>query len=259
MIKRLFCVRVLLAGSVAFTSATDARAADAPVATVLQAHRWTLQSASDGAGRPIDALVPAGQRVVMEFDGSRLSVRGSCNQMSGAWRLGYRGEFVVGRLAGTMKACDALLMQADEALSAALATPMSIGLTPGASPTLRLSTPTHQTLTFAGKPTLRSLYGQPTRLFLEVAPQTVDCTLPSGGAGSCLQVREVSFDAQGLRKEPPGPWRSLAEPIEGYAHTPGMRNVLRIDRYERRPAPAGGTTALYVLDMVVESASVGSK
>jgi hypothetical protein len=85
----------------------------------------------------------------------------------------------------------------------------------------------------------------------------VDCAPPS--AGSCLQVRELRFDEQGLRKGRPGPWRPLADPIEGYTHTPGTRNVLRVDRYQRKAAAGGPTSALYVLDLVVESEIVAGK
>jgi hypothetical protein len=158
-----------------------------------------------------------------------------------------------------LKACDALLMQADATLTAALAQPVAVELTRGPTPSLRLSTATQQVLTFSGQPTLRSLYGAPTRMFLEVAAQTVDCTLPSGAAGRCLQVRELRFDDKGLRKEPPGPWRSFGERIDGFTHTPGVRNVLRIDRYQRKTAPTDGSTAIYVLDMVVESETVTAK
>lgn len=260
MIERLSgLVGGLLAAAVLFAAMSGAKAAEPASAKLLQSHRWTLQSASDGAGRPIDVLQPAAQRLVVDFDGSRLAVHGVCNQMTGTWRLGSRGELLVGRLAATMKACETELMKADEALAAAIAAPLSIDVTQGAPPTLRLSTPTQQTLTFGGKPTLRSLYGPPKRLFLEVAAQTVDCTLPSGATGPCLQVREVRFDQQGIRTGSPGPWRSLAEPIEGYEHAAGVRTVLRVDRYERKPAGAGGTAALYQLDLVVESEAMGKR
>jgi hypothetical protein len=38
-----------------------------------------------------------------------------------------------------------------------------------------------------------------------------------------------------------------------------VRNVLRIDRYERKPAPAGRPPVAYVLDLVVESRTVAGK
>jgi len=247
------------AGEAASPRPAPRRTADASIVRALQDHRWTLQSASDAAGRPIDALLPPGHPFVMTFDGARVGIRGGCNQLNGDWRLSPHGQLTIGRLAGTMKACDAALMQADTALSAALAEPMTVELTRGPAPSLRLSTPMQQVLAFSGEPTLRSLYGAPRRLFLEVAAETVGCPLPSGAAGTCLQVREVRYDDKGLRKGPPGPWRPFVEPIEGFTHTPGVRNVLRIDRYQRKPAPAGKSAAVYVLDLVVESETVGRK
>ncbi|MBN9325065.1 MAG: DUF4377 domain-containing protein, partial [Delftia acidovorans] len=45
--------------------------------------------------------------------------------------------------------------------------------------------------------------------------------------------------------------------IEGYKHEPGIRNVLRIQRYKRQNVPADASAYAYVLDMVVESERVG--
>ncbi len=235
------------------------RTADPALVRVLQEHHWTLKSSSDAGGRPIDAMLPAGHPVVMDFVEARLSIRGACNQLNGGWRLSPLGELMVGRLAATMKACEPALMEADAALASALAPPVGVELTPGAAPSLRLSTAARQSLTFSGEPTLRSLYGAPRRIFLEVAAQTVDCTLPSGVAGRCLQVRDLRFDDKGLRKDPPGAWRPFTGSIEGYTHTPGVRNVLRIDRYRREPAPAGRPSVVYALDLVVESETMGGK
>jgi heat shock protein HslJ len=235
------------------------RTADASVVRMLEAHRWTLQAALDSASRPIDVLLPPGHPFVMSFDGPQVSIQGGCNLHSGAWRLTPQRELLIGRLAATMKACEAALMEADTALSAAFGQPLRVDVTPGAAPSLSLTTATRQTLTFSGEPTLRSLYGAPKRIFLEVAPRKIECTLPTGAAGECLQVRDIQFDAQGLRKGSPGTWRPFAETIEGYAHAAGVRNVLRIDRYERRPAPAGAAAVRYVLDLVVESETVAGK
>ncbi|MGA8053888.1 MAG: META domain-containing protein [Burkholderiales bacterium] len=257
----------LCTGALAIAQAQDAaaqaspprRTADPAVVRALQDHHWTLQSAGDAAGLPIEALLPAGHPIVMNFIDARLSIRGACNQMNGSWRLSPQTQLMIGRMAATMKACEPALMAADSALSAALEQPLGVELTRGATPSLRLSTASRQVLTFSGQPTLRSLYGAPKRIFLEVAEQTVDCTLPSGEADRCLRVREVRFDEKGLRKGPPGPWRTFTGRIEGYTHTPGVRNVLRVDRYERKPAPAGKPSALYVLDLVIESGTVAGK
>jgi heat shock protein HslJ len=247
------------AGDAAAQASPPRRTADPAVVRALQDHHWTLESASDDAGRPIATLLPPGHPIVMSFGDGRLSIRGACNQMNGSWRLSPQTQLAIARLAATMKACEPALMAADKALSAALEQPLGVEVTRGATPSLRLSTASQQVLTFSGQPTMLSLYGPPKRMFLEVAEQTVDCTLPSGEAGRCLRVREVRFDEQGLRKGPPGPWRTFAGQIEGYTHVAGVRNVLRIDRYERKPPPAGRPSVAYVLDLVVESENVAGK
>jgi hypothetical protein len=39
----------------------------------------------------------------------------------------------------------------------------------------------------------------------------------------------------------------------GYAHQPGVSNVLRINRYQVPQPPAEGSAYIYELDLVVES------
>ncbi len=228
------------------------RGADPAVVRSLQSNLWTLQSGSEAAGTPIDGLMVPGQSFQMRFQKAAVSIQGGCNTMNGSWRLSPQGQLMLGRLAATMKACDAALMKADATLSAVLAQPLDLELQAGERPTLRLVSPSRQTLVFSGQPTPESLYGKATRIFLEVAPQTVDCV--SGVMrGQCLQVRERRFDAHGLRIEPPGEWRIFHGGIEGYTHQPGVRNVLRINRYQRQQVPADASRYVYVLDMVVES------
>ena len=222
----------------------------------LQSNVWTLQSATEASGQPIDGLIVPGQAFTMRFDGARVSVQGGCNTMNGSWRLSPQGQLMIGRLAATMKACEAPLMKADAALSAVLAQHLQVELQPGPAPSLRLVSPSRQTLALTGQPTPESLYGAATRIFLEVAAQTVPCQPGAGAPTQCLQVRERRFDKQGLRIEPPGEWRAFYGGIDGYTHTPGVRNVLRINRYKRSNVPADASAYVYVLDMVVESETV---
>lgn len=242
-----------IAADAASQPAPNRSAADPALARALQDHRWTLQSATDASGQPISALNLPGRAFVMSFDGARLSIAGGCNRMNGAWRIDPQGQFMAGRLAGTMMACETPLMQADDALSAVFAQPLSIALTPGATPALRLTSGRNETLVFIGKATLRSLYGAPTRIFLEVAAQRVDCRAPQDPGSDCLRVRERFFDKNGLPSARIGEWTALANQIEGYAHTPGVRNVLRVDRYTRRPPATEGPDHVFALDMIVES------
>ena len=243
------------AADAASQPAPNRRAADPALVRSLQGHVWTLQSGTEASGQPIEGLVLPGQAFVLRFDGVRLAVSGGCNQMNASWRLSPQGQLMVGRLAATMKACEPTLMKADAALSAVLAQHLDVQLQGGATPSLRLLSPTRQTLTLSGQPTLESRYGAPSRVFLEVGPQTVECV--SGAMRTqCLRVRERRFDAQGLRIEPPGEWRIFHGGIDGYTHSAGVRNVLRINRYKRSPVPADASAYVYVLDMVVESETV---
>ena len=266
---------VMSAAQSAPPSGPARRNADAALVRALQSNTWTLQSATEPSGQPVEGLLVPGHAFVMRMQDARVSIQGGCNSMNGGWRLSPPGrpkgadrtappegrpvapphQLTIGRLAATMKACDAPLMQADAALSALLAQPLDVALRSGDKPELRLVSPTRQTLVFSGQPTFESLYGKATRMFLEVAPQTVECV--SGVMrGQCLQVRERRFDQHGLRIEPPGAWRVFHGGIDGYTHQADVRNVLRIDRYQRRHVPADASRYVYVLDMVVESEQV---
>jgi heat shock protein HslJ len=240
-------------GGAASQPTPNRRAADPVLVRALQNNVWTLQSAAEASGQPIDGLMVPGQAFVLRFDGARLAVSGGCNNLSGSWRLSPQGQLMVGRLASTMKACEPALMKADAALSAVLAQHLDVQLPGGSTPSLRLASAAGQTLSLSGQPTLESLYGAPKRMFLEVAPQTVPCQPGAGGSTQCLQVRERRFDEQGLRIEPPGQWGAFYGGIEGYTHTPGVRNVLRVKRYQRTQVPADASRYVFVLDLVVES------
>lgn len=231
-------------------------APDAVTAAFLQDYRWLLESASTGANRRIDALFPKERPFEFRFTGADMAVSGGCNGLRGSFQIDAGGQFVAGRLLSTMMACEPALMDADKALSELLAKPLRIMLVQGAQPTLILLSANNDVLMLKGQKTPEALYGPATRVFLEVAAQTVACRNPQGGEAQCLQVREIQFDEQGLKVGSPGEWAPFDGGIEGYRHAPGIRNVLRVNRYQ--PASTGADApapAVYVLDMVVESGS----
>jgi heat shock protein HslJ len=232
---------------------------DASLAPELRDHRWTLQTATDADGKPIEALLVPGHPFVIHLEGERIGIQGGCNQLSGGWQLNPRSQLKVGPLASTMKACEAPLMAADQAMALLLAQPLQASVEPGQAPRLHLLSPERQMLSFVGQRTPQSLYGAPTRIFLEVAPQRVACTPTPMPPTTCLQVRERQFDDQGLRVGEPGPWQTFYGEIEGYTHQPGVRNVVRINRFKRPPPPADASAYVYVLDLVVESEIVDKK
>ena len=236
------------------------RVAAAPAAGVqrtLESHRWTLTSATGSQGQRIDGLpAGAGRPVVFGFAEGRLNIEGGCNRIFGGYQIDGDNRLVLGRMASTMMACEPAAMKVDATLSELLAAPAKVELAPGAQPVLRLITSAHATLSFVGQMTPEARYGPPTRIFLEVAAQTVACTHPTSGASMCLQARERRFNEEGLAVGAPGDWQPFYDPIEGYTHRPGVRNVLRLKRFDRG-ASAGGPPFVFVLDLVVESEVVG--
>ncbi len=218
----------------------------------LEAHRWSLESATDAQGKRVVAA-PPGKPFVFGFSQGRVNVEGPCNRMFGGYQIDAEGRLSVARMASTMKACEPALMQADAALSDLLARPMKMELTSGPAPTLRLTSAADATLVLTGQMTPEARYGASTTIFLEVAAQPVACNDLMRPAATCLQVRERRYDEKGLRVGTPGEWRPLYEPIEGFTHRAGERNVLRVKRFQRNPVPADASANVYVLDLIVES------
>lgn len=223
---------------------------------MLKDHLWTLGSATDTTGRRID-VISLLRPVTFAFTEPRIGIQGPCNQLFGGYRIDADGRLAVQALASGRMVCDQPAMQGDAALAELLKQPLQVELTPG--PTLRLGSAAGGVLVLRGELTPEARYGEPTRVFLEVAPQRVACNHPLMPDATCLQVRERRYDAQGLRVEVPGAagqFRAMNERIEGYTHTPGVRNVLRLKRFTRSPVPADASAYVYVLDVVVESETV---
>ena len=225
---------------------------------VLQAHQWSLTAAADSQAQTIATLFPAdAPPFLFTFSvsppASMLNFKGGCNNFGGSFQLNDRGELVTGPMRSTMMACQPPLMQADTALAALVAQPLQLSITWGAPPQLQLRTPSNEILTLSGQVTPEALYGPATRIFLEVGAQQLPCRNPRNGQTTCLQVREISFDEQGLRSAAPGPWQPFYDDIDGYTHTTGQRNVLRVKRFDRQGTTEDGAAAVYVLDLIVET------
>jgi heat shock protein HslJ len=222
----------------------------------LGRYRWTLAFATDANNRRMAGLPPGQDHpIVLSFVGSRLSVQGPCNRLVAGYQVSAANQLTVIGGVSTRMACDPALMQADSVLSNLLAKPLQVQMTrrQDASVQLRLVSPSDGTLKFTGEPTPESLYGLGTTVFLEIAPQSVACPNPPSPNTRCLQYRERHYDNEGLVVGTPGEWKPLTVNIEGFTHREGVRNVLRVKRFQR-PASAGGAPSnLYVLDLVVES------
>jgi heat shock protein HslJ len=224
------------------------------LAGTLEAHRWTLSSATDAGNKPMASLFPSADRpFVFSFAGSRLHVEGGCNGLRGGYQLGADGLLTPGQLASTQMACDPPLMAADKALAGLLAAPVELVLVAGAEPKLAMLAASGETLLLTGQLTPEARFGQPTTVFLEVGPQRLACEQSPSGDDLCLQVREITFDDNGLRVGSPGEFQAFSGTIEGYTHQTGTRNLLRVKRFQPAGTPDG---AVFVLDLTVESETI---
>ena len=230
------------------------RSAEQSLTDMLQDHRWSLLNATDATNRRIDALFPDPERAFQfSFAESRLHAEGGCNGVRGGFRVDAAGKLEVTGMMSTRMACPEPLMQADATLSRLLAEPLELVPVGGAQPTLVMLTADGEALMLQGELTPEARFGPPTTLFLEVAEQTVACEGSPRGDGTCLQVRERIFDEQGLPVGTPSEWQAFRADIQGYTHEPGIRNVLRVKRFQPTATPGMPAEPVYVLDLVVQS------
>lgn len=245
----------------AATPAHD-RGAAVPDGSQLPRYHWALQQAQDKSGARIGSLFArADAPLQLDFSTGRLSVANGCNRIGGSYSV-KDDRLSVGPLMQTMMACpDPKLAAQDAAIGVRLRDQLRFSIADAdASPRLQLITASGDTLVFQGQPTAQTRYGsEGETVFLEVAADTRPCSHPLIPNMQCLQVRERHYNANGVVDGQPGTWQPLYQNIEGYTHEAGIRNVLRVKRYQLHNVPADAPSTAYVLDMVVESEVVGAK
>lgn len=228
-------------------------AAETTPAQVLEGHTWSLVEATESDNARIDALFPEAARgFALAFADGRLNVTGGCNGLRAGYQLTPGGQLSVAGAATTRMACEPSLMAADSVLAALFAVPLELVLVRGPSPELALIAATGEVLLFRGEQTHEARFGPARTVFFEVGPHRLPCDDAASADGLCLQIREIGFDAQGLRVGKPGEFVPFAGSIEGYEHSEGTRNVLRVKHFESENVPRNG---VMVLDLVVESES----
>jgi heat shock protein HslJ len=237
---------------------------DEPPATTttsdaLGGYYWRLQDATDARGKRIDALlVRPEQPLQFNIADGRIAVLNACNQIAGTIRIDG-DEARVERLISTKMAClDAPIMALDGAISLRLQGVARIALRESDPPQLLWTAANGDVLRFVGEPTPETRYGSAgDTIFLEVAPQTKPCRPGlAPNTVSCLQIRELRYDDNGLRVGEPGPWQTSSIQIAGFRHEAGIRTVLRVKRFAIRNAPADTPQVAYILDTAIESEMV---
>lgn len=226
-------------GTVLARESPDWRDAEQDLAGLLQDHHWMIVNATDGANQRIDALfLDAEQSFEFRFYENRLHVQGGCNGLRAAFQVGADDRLEVTGAMSTQMACEPPLMEADATLAALMAEPLQLVRVRGPQPTLVMLTATGDALVLTGELTPEARFGPPATIFLEIAAQAVACDGSTRGDGLCLQVRERNFDEQGLLVGTPSEWQPFTADIQGYEHQPGIRNVVRVKRFQP-PAEVG--------------------
>ncbi|MEN5117666.1 META and DUF4377 domain-containing protein [Luteimonas sp. TWI662] len=248
----------------AATPDAQAAAADLPDAApadhtaTLGAYHWRLVDARSGTGARIDGLLAeGGAPLQLDFRDGGVQVCNACNNMSANVALDD-DRMTVDQVISTMMACqDPRLQTLEREIGQRLPGTHHITIAEGEAPRLTLQTEGGDVLTFEGTPTPATRYGGAgEQVFLEVAPERVACSHPLIPDHRCLQVREVRYDANGVREAGDAPWAPLYQEIEGFTHEDGTRNVVRVQRFDVANPPADAPAQAYVLDMVVESETV---
>ena len=211
----------------------------------LNAYEWSYQPA--GSTRP----------VVLNFKDQKVSIATGCNTMFGGAKV-ENGVLVSGNLATTNMMCSPELMK-QEAFAASLfqagKTAFVLDTANSEAPTLTLVSPTAGKVTFIGKKTAESKYNsQGETIFLEISPETKKCT--GVGPQTCLQVREIKYDANGIKTQADKEWSLFYSQIEGFTHAPNERQVVRIKRYEIKNPAADQSKYAYVQDMIIEREAI---
>lgn len=239
----------------AHDSAAPADAAPATSAIDLGGYKWNLDSATDNAGKPIATLQREGKYgLQLSFVKDRIGVSGGCNHVGAMYAL--KGDRIeVKQFQTTLMACqDQRLMQMDSEIAKQLEGNAKFAIEGEApQPRLLLTTASGSKLSLSGEPTAETRYGSAgATVFFEVDAQRRTCPHPLMPKHQCLWVRERSYDANGV-SQAPGEWQFLYQDIEGYKHEAGVRNVVRVKKFDIKNPPADASSVAYVLDMVVES------
>lgn len=233
-------------------------AAPADHAQTLEAYHWRLVDATGNSGTRIDALLDGdGAPLQLDFADNGLSVSNACNRMGANVSLDD-DRLTVDQVISTMMACaDAQLTAREREIGQRLPGTHRIALTAGEPPRLTVQLADGGVLAFEGAPTPATRYGgEGDTVFLEIAPGRVACNHPLIPDQRCLQMREVQYDDEGVRSPGDAEWAPLYQEIEGFTFEDGVRNVLRVQRFDVADPPADAPSQAYVLEMVVESERV---
>lgn len=211
----------------------------------LTDYQWIYQASK--ASKPLILTFNANQQ---------LSIQTGCNGQGGTWKI-EGNKIVSSALVSTMMACADDLMQ-QERLSSEIFSdkkiPFEISMLNGQA-ILTVKNSKGQKYTFIGQMKPEAKYQSAGKtVFLEISPQTKSCT--GVAPMTCMQVREVKYDNNGLKTYVDKDWSLYYGQIEGFQHNPQQRVIVRVKRYDIKNPAADQSSQADVLDLVVEQEMV---
>lgn len=190
----------------------------------------------------------------------KLSISSGCNHLMGVWQFDGK-QMNTSPLASTLMMCPPHLMAQEQSARQFFNQAhlnVSIDMRHPAQPTLILENMTGQKIKFQGTLKPEAQYKSTGEvIFLEISPTKKACST-SNGSKQCLQVKQIQYNDQGVQTRIDESWQVLPVEIQGYEHDSGLRQVIRVKRFNTKPQTATPEYA-YIYDMTVEQEVIPKK
>ena len=204
----------------------------------LAAMKWQLVSIAQ-KGQTAKTVLNSGpqtSRFNFSFKDGRVSIRGGCNSLGGAYKLSAANRIAFGPMMSTKMACAGNLMKADNEILSYIS-----GITDYAinGRALTLTTAFQQRLVFKGTPTPQTQFGgEGVRKFIEIK---------NTNAG--LQWREVKYNSGWVRIKDNAAWETVYPGIQGFVPESNRAYIVRIFEF----IDPATQQAVWVKDMVTSN------
>lgn len=220
-----------------------------PTKELLSDYNWVLVKAQkQGADiHTLASVIEKGEGKLSFYD-DELGYSVGCNGHSAPYQLSG-DKLTMGVVIATQKACPQDLDDVESKFAERFnQSQLSVVVDADNRQATLTQTQGVEVLTWHGTMTHEARYGEPVVLFWEITPNLVDCVNRQGKSTSCLKVRNVNYDEQGV-KVGSGAWRTFHGTIHGYEHKTDQKTIVRLNAYNN---PDSNENPLYVFDMAVE-------
>ena len=223
-----------------------------PTTNSLQSYDWQLNNinSTDPITWNGSYLQTQNGKVTLNFNQNHITYNVGCNQLSNQYSLSKNSMQPIGKGISTLMGCGEL-QASEQWLAKQMQSPSELQIMETqVDAVLSQTTADGSWLQWVGKLKPEVKYGKGETVFLEVKPKWQYCDKVTDR--KCLEVRDINYDAQGL-KTAVGQWYLLDAPIIGYRHDESAQRVLRLTRYRTPPTDTKGYGNLYKLDSVIET------